>query len=564
MPYSAMYKTIRQLFNIQIFYSNWLVLLFFILFFFSIIHSINIRNEFYQEGDSEITYFIMAEFPGSFYDYVAMAYKETFISNYQRYLRENIVSFLITREFPTIFINACALTFGSTYSFGSGLVYGTIFNFSKDFDSFKEMASLINILLFHGAVLLIFLSIRKIGLSTAASAFTSIWFLFSTSNFNYQFHFGSTIWNTFTACIFLYFTISNINENTSILRKKISLISALLIIFNYLILLYWLSIILFSVIKDLYINKLNLSTNRYTKIYSYMYQIMIVSLPFITVTIIIAIVFYQTGQGVRAYIYLDNNLFEGLFFTFFNIFTVTKSYGIGLFIEGVFVFIVLISSFFITIRNILVISNSSKIFNSNLLQFSLFILCFFVIFFIFLITLQLAIAPSRHILFISPLLYLMVSFFIDRVFIFKKASFILTLTSISFCYFSYSGILKYLDTFHNSISLIPKQNPVLLYKSPLYIKYKLKELDFLLIDDLVNNKCYYENIKEITYISIETPLSHELLAKLIEEYQSNSLITTIKIVENNTYYIAYNPNKYSHNRSNNLYIQSFTFKVSCE
>ena len=118
MPYSAMYKTIRQLFNIQIFYSNWLVLLFFILFFFSIIHSINIRNEFYQEGDSEITYFIMAEFPGSFYDYVSMTYKDTFVSNSQRYLRENIVSLLITREFPTIIINACALTFGSTYSFG--------------------------------------------------------------------------------------------------------------------------------------------------------------------------------------------------------------------------------------------------------------------------------------------------------------------------------------------------------------------------------------------------------------------------------------------------------------
>jgi hypothetical protein len=362
----------------------------------------------------------------------------------------------------------------------------------------------------------------------------------------------------------LFFTIFNINKNTNILRKKIGLISALLIIFNYLILLYWLSIILFSVIKDLYLNKLNLSTNRYTKLYKYMYQIMIDSLPFITLTIIITTVFYQTGQGVRAYIYLDNNLFEGLFFTFFNIFTVTKSYGIGLFIEGVFVFIVLILSFFITIRNVLVISNFSKILNSDLLQFSLFTLCFFAIFFIFLITLQLAIAPSRHILFISPLLYLMVSFFIDRVFIFKNVSFILTLTSISFCYFSYSGILKYLDTFHNSISLIPKQNPILLYKSPLYIKYKLKEMDFLLIEDSVNNYCNFLKIEDITYISTEVPLNHELLTKLIKDSHFNSVMTDIKIVENNTYYIAYNPNKYQHNRPNNLYIQTFTFKDSCK
>lgn len=559
-----MFKTIRQFFNIQIFYSNRLILLFSILFFLSFIHSINLRNEFYQEGDSEITYFVMAEFPRSFYEYASNAYKNTFISNSLKYLRENIVAFLITREIPAIIINACALAFGSTYSFGSGLVYGTIFIFSNDFDNFKEMASLINILLFHGSVVLIFLSIRKIGLSTAASVFTSIWFLFSTSNFNYQFHFGSTIWNTFTACIFLYFTISNIDNRANVLRKKISLISSLLIIFNYLILLYWLSLIIFSIIKDLYFYKSNLSINKYTKINKYAYRIMIDSLPFIIAMTFITTIFYQTGQGVRAYIYLDNNLFEGFFYTFFNIFSVAKSSGIGIFIEGVLVFVVLISSFFIVIQNTLLHFKLKNIWNNNRSQFSLLILCFFVIFFIFLITLQLAIAPSRHILFISPLLYLMVSLFIDRVCIFKNASYILMLASISFCYFSYSGINKYFDTFHNSISEIPKQNPILLYKSPLYIKYKLKEMNFLLFDDLFKNHCSFVNFIEITYISIEEPLSHELLSKLIKDYQANSAINNIKIVENNTYYIAYNPNKYPHNRANNLYIQSFNFNGSCE
>ncbi|MFA5747957.1 MAG: hypothetical protein WC872_02475 [Candidatus Absconditabacterales bacterium] len=125
------------------------------------------------------------------------------------------------------------LALTSTYSFGPGMIYGIVFYGIHDYDSFMSRILWVTIFIFHFSVLLLYLLLVKLKIKSPVALFISLMMLFSISFYSYGYHPGSTIWNVFTMMIFLYYMICAYEHRN--FYKNISKLTAVLVFFNYLI-----------------------------------------------------------------------------------------------------------------------------------------------------------------------------------------------------------------------------------------------------------------------------------------------------------------------------------------
>ncbi len=153
-----------------------------------------------------------------------------------------------------------ALPTASTYSAGAGLFYGLVSSRGMPYGTFMDHALLLTLFLFHLAAVLIFLTGRRLKLDPRIACIGGTAFLFSVSLYSYAYHLGSTVWNMWSGALWLWCLIryegkpafalpssktseghSKATEGKPAALRNISVVTALLIFFNYLIACYWLA-----------------------------------------------------------------------------------------------------------------------------------------------------------------------------------------------------------------------------------------------------------------------------------------------------------------------------------
>ena len=141
------------------------------------------------------------------------------------------------------------LSLTTTYSFGPGLFYGILNLNNTDYDLFMSRNLLLTILIFHLSVIFMYLIFIKLKIKNTVSIIISLLMLFSISLYSYWYHLWSTIWNVFTTIVFIYFIITY-RSNKNFL-KKTSIISWILILFNYFTVFIWIAVLITKLYENI-------------------------------------------------------------------------------------------------------------------------------------------------------------------------------------------------------------------------------------------------------------------------------------------------------------------------
>lgn len=407
------------------------ICLFFIVLALSLGTHLSFRNDHFQEVDSAGAYDIVYGFPASTLRFIAITYKpgsflsqeqaqqilanETFKSVRTKYLGKFSDEFLLNQltnssalatfrygatqaismlHLPHPLQSFFAVGLGSTYSPGTGLVYGLFSGKNTSYDDFMSRSMVVSITVFHLAILLLFLINRRLGVRPIVNVFVSLAALFSISLYSSGIHVGSTVWNFATEFLWLWIVIraarglsrAELMEDKAFL-KKISIATGVLIFFNYLILLFWAALML--------------TLTRFDKTFLKQVWFKIKNQKIALLGIAFsAILFVQPGQGFRGATSLSDipSNFYYIVLNFFSWFTHSSVVNIIQFIIGCVFIICAVYCF----------TSSKKISPQNqaLNLVRPVLLTVFALFIILVLKQTLSVTPTRHILFLTPLLFI--------------------------------------------------------------------------------------------------------------------------------------------------------------
>jgi hypothetical protein len=139
---------------------------------------------------------------------------------------------------------ALALPLSSTYSPGAGFFYGLINNPSATHSEFMSRSLVLTILLFHLSVIIVWLICRALGSGPFTATIAALWMMFSISEYSYGYHLGSTVWNVFASS--LWFFAFNQRRLGKMTLWSFSWLSGGLFCLNYLLLPLWIASVLFE------------------------------------------------------------------------------------------------------------------------------------------------------------------------------------------------------------------------------------------------------------------------------------------------------------------------------
>jgi hypothetical protein len=421
---------------------NKLTSLFFLIVFLSLITHLFVRNEHFQECDSSLVYHVMRDFP-----YYAMTFTNSvttespvsislskekatnivtnpivsgllntsFGGNFGDHKKDTLINALssgtrsplfyarsavifsviaLDAHLPYFIKNAFVLPLSSTYSFGHGLLYGLLSGPHISYKDFMSRALVLTLVLFHLGVIFIFLTLRKLFVSPLSAVLGSLLALFSISMYSYGYHLGSTVWNFSSSAFFLWFIVEYYTrwDNEKYL-KRVSLLSGILVLFNYLIVVYWLAFIgaYFFISKNKKKEGTILSILK-TQSFS------------IFLFFVCALLFFPPGQTMRGSVSSFSDLFSFPYYIILNIFSFYNKSGIIDALQFLIAFTLLFWGVYACSKN------KTK---AEQLFFVAVAKLFFGVLFATMIFGILSLGPSRHILFISPFLFILAGIGMD-------------------------------------------------------------------------------------------------------------------------------------------------------
>jgi len=141
-----------------------------------------------------------------------------------------------------------ALPTAATYFPGAGLLFGLLSGPNTSYEDFMSRATLLTLVLFLVSAFLLYVISRRMGIVPLVGAIAGTLFLFSISIYSYGYHLGSTIFNIVSGFAWLLVFVKY--WNTSAFFKKMSLATAAIVFFNYLIVVYWSALFLFIIYKE--------------------------------------------------------------------------------------------------------------------------------------------------------------------------------------------------------------------------------------------------------------------------------------------------------------------------
>ncbi|KKU89909.1 MAG: hypothetical protein UY21_C0028G0001 [Microgenomates group bacterium GW2011_GWA1_48_10] len=284
------------------------------------------------------------------------------------------------------FRSLLTVPFASTYSAGSGFIYGLVSHEGMNYQEFLSRAVTITLLLFHVSVLLLYFTLRRMGISAGSALLASLVMLFSISLSSYGYHLGSTVWNYASGFLWCYLLARF--WRTPKTFWIVAVATAVLIFFNYLIILFWFSFI-FAVLWSTFAREGRRTMTRE-----------IVRLArsqwLVAIAILVVLFFYPPGQGNRVDTILSS-FFSDSYYIVLNFFSFSAQntpLDVIVFLMGG----AAVAAFFFAKR----MRNRES--SSDILGRMLVVLCLLFLFFVAVGVL--GSAPSRHILFLAPLVFI--------------------------------------------------------------------------------------------------------------------------------------------------------------
>ena len=446
---------------------------------------------------------------------------------------------------PRPLLAAFSLPLATTYSFGAGLFYGLVTYFTKDFAGFLSAATFLTVVIFHISVLLLFFILRKVSLKPITAFIASLMMLFSFTLYSYSYHLGSTVWIISSSLLFILLTLhyfSAVSRSEYLL--KLSYLAGILVFFNYLIIFYYLSAIGALILVEYG----NLSGETLTK---KMWNLIKTQKFAFFSFLICGLLFFLPGAGNKDAVHSLNEFFVYTYYIILNYFSLDNEnqyfdalqfmVGSGLFLYGAY---------------ILSINRNGSRQVSYLSKFIFLLSCLFVL---AVFAGVLSYIPSRHVLFLTPIMYILFGFGVERLITKRR---IISVLLIGFIIYGASLGLKYnfsaakdicnikLDGDYSSIILIRDMALQLQYKDwggkmvAMPVPYGPDIPSMLLA-----GKTYW-------YMSQTTEFNKELeVWKRFNKTEVQIITSTEKIT--NVVFPAYNPASYSWNRPNNCFVTKF-------
>jgi len=393
--------------------------------------------------------------------------------------------------------------------------------------------------LFHISVLLVFLIGLRIGFGQLPSVLASLIMLFSISLYSYGYHLGNTIWNISSGAVWLYIFVHYLGEEQ--LLKKMSLCTGILIFFNYLIIFYWISLLL---LYFLYERGARLSWRDRS--------IMILKTQYFSIISIIlcVLLFYQPGQGNRGTIASIDTILSYPYYIILNFFAFYN--GKELFLE-IFQFII---GLFLVLSSFYYASSLRLKDNVEMLYVAKISIIIVLVYFVSVLIGVLGFAPSRHILYLAPVLFIMVNLTIYKFYNNYNQKKIFLILMVCLIIVGFTCVHNRLNDTKDKTARINVDNDIdeivvfdysynLVYK-----KWKTSKSAFF------SDPLRFSKGKTYLYISQTTDIKDAINAwkrvvKVKVLYGYNDI--------GNAYFIAHNPNPkyFNHNRPNNVYLAKF-------
>ena len=389
----------------------------------SFFYQASFRNKHFQECDSALPFELMAHYPASTWAMVEnfnlpgkilspvkaqkllntkigsaignwlwpgqpQASKAAKLSAFNPvYAWHNLVFGRIARlKLPYWLQSGFAMGFGSTYPFAQGVFYSLVNSPVAAYEAFMSHGLILTLLLFHLPVLFIFFVALALGIEELPAALASLWMLFAISQYEQGFGLGSTVWYIFSASVWLYVCFKYYNRPKFL--TIISIATAVLAWFNYLIVVYWLALMLAEGFKHLKrpINYKGLLTLAWS-------QWLAIVMIFASTAL-----FFQPGQGKRGNIMLAS-LGQDIYYIVGNFFTWYEHVAWLAFLQFALGLVVILIFFYQLYK-------PSFGENLQLKFFRRLSLGFIVALLFFRLTNMLGFAPNRQVLFISPMIFL--------------------------------------------------------------------------------------------------------------------------------------------------------------
>lgn len=497
------------------------------------VHFVN-RNKHFQECDSSLVFYAQKEFPSSAKEYyqwgIPNRYKN--ILEYRITLIDHVEQVYQNKILPRWMLAALALPYASTYTFGSGVFYGIILSaVSSKYDSFMSVSLIITLLLHHLTVIGLFAVFSNFKIRKEIALIISLLFLFSISHYSYALHLGSTVWNVFTGMLFICVLFSKpVSRNQ---MRILSGLTGVLVFFNYLIVFYYFAYLL----ACQQTSKLKMNIVDFLKSQFIVLCALLINLIF----------FFQPGNAMRGTL---SNLKELMTYpcfvvlNFFSFFSGPRSIDL----VQLFIFTTLMS---IGIIFLFLPTRSNK----KIRGYKSFFKMLVTLYLLSVITFIMGFAPSRHILFLSPALFVLLGLSLDNMNILKIKN-ILNLIIFGVITLGFVGI--YVRTIETSqltdvIRIDPDVSQIVINDCSYELFYKLKNQFNNVV--FLKEKSFLEKNKMYIYVSQTIPFSKDIIT-------NDFLIIFNKQFKKNVYFIAHNPEpyKFRHNRPNNLYFCKFLTK----
>ncbi|MEK7172939.1 MAG: hypothetical protein AAB740_03105 [Patescibacteria group bacterium] len=463
------------------------------------------------------------------------------------YVRAATVMILseIKNWLPRPVLAAFSLPLATTYSFGTGLLYGLVTYFTKDFAGFMSATTFLTVVIFHISVLLLFYILRKLSLKPIAAFVASLMMLFSLTLYSYSYHLGSTVWIISSSLIFILLTLHYFSAaNRSKYLLKLSYLAGILVFFNYLIVFYYLSAIgaliwieYGALPGETLTNKMwNLIKTQKFAFFSFL---------------VCGLLFFSPGAGNKAAIGSLNEFFIYTYYIILNYFSLDNEnqyFDILQFIVS--------GGVFLYGAYILFLNRNSSRHISYLAKFIFLLGCFFVL---AVFADVLSLIPSRHVLFLAPIMYILFGFGVERLITKRR---IISALLIGFIIYGASLGLKYnfsaakdicnikLDSDYSSIILIRDMAFQLQYKD-----WGGRMVAMPVPDDRdISSRLFVG--QTYWYMGQTTDFSKELEGWSKYNKIDVQIITSTELVTN-VVFPAYDPAGYAWNRPNNCFVTKF-------
>ena len=537
------------------------------------------RNEHFQECDSAGIYNMLYDFPSSGLTYTAMSYSQgnflskktaekilkkqsvqkirnTVFSKYsEEFLTDKLTKLNLLAvirygyiqgvnllKLPHQLLGFFAIPLSSTYSAGPGLVYSMITGYNTPYEIVMSRILFVNILVFHLAVLLIFLIMRRMKIQSGISAIAASLFLYSISLYSAGYHSGSTLWIFSSEIFLLWIVVLYWGKNNFL--QVISLTTAILVYFNYLIIFLWAAILITFLTA-----KLPDKEKSVTNILNGFWNILKSQKIAIFFILLCGVLFFQPGQSARGIsnLHLLPKDFYYIVLNFFAFYTHQNLWNIFQFLLGVSI---------IGITCLFLFKATPKLNPEN--SAIKHILAWFLIIFLFLVLIKiLNFVPTRHILFLSPVWIIGIALALEY---YSRQSWKIGITLI-FILINLAGLMsiliRTLDAKDNTANIVLSSD---IAEAGVYdCSYNLTNRSWKssVPVDFINPKTFLDG-KTYLYLSQVRPFSYAM-KQWQEKFQITYGIISNKEINKQVYFTAFNPDldHLLYSRPNSLYETKF-------